>query len=176
VYTDPVTGVPSRELWYSYVTAFTYFYECDRGRLDGVKVKASQDIGLLPMCGALAYSELPRFYKLALGMTGTLDCLTGKQNALLQKYCFERRTFLPSTFHKTLLNAGRGDEQTETKVVRGSQREYFDALKDELQEALKGGRATLMVFADLERLHAFNKELLQFPPDFPKYPQNRNPI
>ena len=172
VYTDPRTRVPTPSISYGYVTAFTYLYECDRGKLDPAKLLErgqSSKIGVLPVCGALSYSEIPRLYAFALGMTGTLDCLTAKQNALLKEYFFERRTFLPSTFLKKSLNAGRGDAKKETEVVRGTRSDFFLALKDEMEEALKESRAVLMVFADLDRLQHFNYELEKFPPDFPRF-------
>jgi len=183
VYTHPTTRVPTASLFYGYVTSFTYFYECDRRKLDPAKLLesgtwASSSVGVMMACGALAYSEIPRYYAFALGMTGTLDCLTEKQDALLKEYFFERRTFLPSTFRKKSLNAGRGGDAKETKVVRrktvrgkleGEMEDYFDVLKDEMLEELKKGRAVLIVFADLKRLQHFNLELHRSPPDFPSY-------
>jgi len=174
VYTDPRTHVPTEKLSYGYVTAFTYFYECDRGKFPPATFReagqSSSKIGVLPVCGALSYSEIPRLYAFALGMTGTLDCLTEKQDALLKEYFFERRTFLPSTFFgKKSLNADRG-EKKETKVVRGTRDDYFLALKDEMAEAVKEGRAVLMVFADLKGLQDYNYELHRYGGvDFPRY-------
>lgn len=119
-YIDPASGVPDPDLSYEYVTAFTYLHYQSIYSLNMAHVK------LQPVCGTFPYSQIPTLYDYCLGMTGTLECLTQEHEALLQNYDFTRRTFLPSTFQKKLL------EVKKTLVVYGSYDEYFKIILEDL--------------------------------------------
>jgi hypothetical protein len=103
---------------------------------------------------------IPTYYDFCLGMTGTLDFLTGSQYSLLEEYHFKRRTFLPSTFNKKALNETQvknDPESVKTKVVIGTWEDYFQALVAEIEREFIKGRAILIVWQDEEKLNKFDE-------------------
>jgi len=78
--------------------------------------------------------------------------LSADQKELLRKYGFEQRTYLPSTFAKQELNSKQHDEHTKTEVIHGSYEEYFEKIVKDIERELHAGRATLIVFADKNKL------------------------
>jgi hypothetical protein len=195
-YVDPSTRIPSYTASYGYVTSFMYFHLRDKRHLldDGEnfdinRAKCAGWIGIGLQCGVLAYSELPKLYEVVLGMTGTLDSLAPSQQDLLNKIetnaakaddssnrGFARRTFLPSTFQKKLLNKDRmenlhdpEDDMVGTVVVPGTYQEYFDVVKKEITRELENGRAILVVFADDKTLEKFQSKLIEQPPKLNRF-------
>ena len=74
------------------------------------------------------------------------------QKRLLSEYGFEQETYLPSTFAKKKLNSMQKEENTKTLVVHGSEDEYFEEVLKDIERELHGGRATLIVFADTQKM------------------------
>ena len=78
--------------------------------------------------------------------------LSEDQKDLLRKYGFEQHTYLPSTFAKQKLNSKQLEEHTKTAVIHGSYDEYFEKIVEDIERELRAGRATLIVFADKQKM------------------------
>ncbi len=159
------TGVPSFIISYGYETVFSYFLLVDQ-KIFRDNVKKGMRIAC--PCGKLLYSEIPRNFRLCLGMTGTLECLSKGQNILIESYNFKRKTFLPSTYEKKPL------DRRDTVVVEGvgekAWDEYFRIILDEVVTELKKGRAILIIFSDYSKLDRFAKAIkITYPKNVAEY-------
>mmetsp|Transcript_7798 Transcript_7798/g.12403 ORF Transcript_7798/g.12403 Transcript_7798/m.12403 type:complete len:607 (+) Transcript_7798:2-1822(+) len=164
-YVDELSGVPDWTANYGYVTVCTYLYLIDQGTLKLEDVH--EKIKLHFTCGGLLYSSIPDAYDLALGMTGTLDCLSDEQNDLLKMYGFNTKTILPTTFKRkpeSALNFRQFQRDPGYQVFllkSGSWDEYFTMVITEIRQEMNDGRAILVFFESqwhLERFHEHMKK------------------
>lgn len=136
-----------------YSTQFAYFYYRETGEITSDEA-LENPIGIMVHCGHFAYSKLPLFYDLRLGMTGTLKELSPDESKILTEFEFKKRSYIPTTFSKK-----QKTEIDETLVVDGGEEEYFQALKGALEKCVKDRRSALVIFEGREDLEKFRKQL-----------------
>ena len=134
----------------------TYFNPATRhNRCNGLNLKS----------GALLYSELPKYYSLKLGITGTLsDDRLSKFERDLAAVRFPSSSFIPSIFEKTPIVVSG-------VKVHDAIQDYHAEIRNDVQAQFKKGRATLVVFEDDEKLQLFEEYLASHPvADIPPTP------
>jgi hypothetical protein len=157
-YEDPITGCISYKTLHSYSTLFAYFHyqqNIFKGTSEYIQpdVKFHHELGVTVHCGGLLFSELPNYYDLKLGITGTLKCLSPYERGILARYNFESETYLPSLFHK------QGLIEEKIELYQGKRdEEYFRALRQTIVNHMKN-RAVLVVFENYKFLVEFAEYL-----------------
>jgi len=118
-------------------------------------------------CGHVLYSELPNFFRLIHGVSGTLSGFSEGEKQILMNYGFTRSSFIPSTFEKKTLE---DDSDLRTSVWIGDKNmEYFDKIKSSIVKMVKKHRATLVFFDTIEELEWFRIELEKKPIKLPNF-------
>jgi uncharacterized protein (DUF1330 family) len=141
---------------YGYKTMFAYFKEVQDGNLPK---SALENIAYLQInCGVFAYSEIPKLYSNVLGVSGTLDTLTRKENEILSNiYKIATFTYIPSVYGQNQ-RVFRGDHN-EDVIIESERGNYINAICNEITARLQGSnggkRAVLVFFQSKEHLDEF---------------------
>ena len=147
---------------YGFATVFAYLYYRERGAITSDKA-VSDSLYLTVFCARLLYSEIPKFFDLKLGLTGTLDCLSQYENKILEECGFSNRSFIPSTFGKNNPNLNNTLQEELTTVIAGIRNaEYFQAIKKDIEDKIAAGRSCLVIFDDTIHLKEFHTYLKSF--------------
>jgi hypothetical protein len=85
-------------------------------------------VGISVSTGSLLYSELPNFFDLKLGLSGTIESLSQEEKDILTNYNFNQYSYVPSLYKKQELQI------QPTEVFEGDRNaEYFDRIKREVR-------------------------------------------
>jgi len=162
-YLDKKIAGVNFETNYGYKTYFAYLYWCGQNRID---IRANKRVyGLQLQAGWVLYSELPKFAKTILGVSATVRDLGSSENRIISEYSFKRRSFIPSTFQKNVLN-----ETYPLLVVESAdEMDFFGALRGDILLKLQKKQTTLVVFDALEKLRSFKAFLKNSPLKHPEY-------
>jgi uncharacterized protein YegL len=135
-----------------YMTFWAYLYEVERGEIQ--YNPSVRKMGLQLFAGSILYSDLPKRYRLLLGLSGTVTELSEKDLEILANYQVSKCSFMPSTFRKTQLEVKHPQHVVTDPSIDG----FFDAIKTAIQVELQPGheRTILVVFKDHETLTGFN--------------------
>jgi len=151
-YLDEVKGAVDYYQYKGYLTAFAYAHSVDHTRKISDLSEKSNMMGINLYCGKLPYADLPNYFDLKLGLTGSLESASQREMGILKsKYHFNRFSVIPSIFPKKPLNI------KEAEVVGGNDREaeFFKKIKEDMIDHVNAGRACLVVLDDLRRLEEF---------------------
>jgi len=162
-YVSEAQGVVDYRTTFGALTTFAFFHEFDKGNI--TKRLLEQNSTLNISCGCVLYSELPKFYDLILGMTGTLDGLSKEESTILVDYGFDRLTYIPSTFQRKSLNI----EDMVLIPKCDTRCSHFDSIKQDIKEKLEHGRGCLVVFETYSLLKDFGDDLKQTPIEHQHY-------
>jgi energy-coupling factor transporter ATP-binding protein EcfA2 len=163
LYEDSKSGSMT-EYQIGFETAFAYLYYEQRGKISTKHVDASSRVGMSVSTGGLLYSELPNFFDLKLGLSGTVESLSQQEKDILSVYRFDQYSFVPSLYKKQPLDVRPAE------VFEGDRSaEYFDRIKREIYDAVRNQRACLVVFESLDVINKFAEQLQRKPIDHPKY-------
>jgi energy-coupling factor transporter ATP-binding protein EcfA2 len=163
LYEDSKSGSMT-EYQIGFQTAFAYLYYEQRGKISTEHINASSSVGMSISTGGLLYSELPNFFDLKLGLSGTVESLSQQEKDILTGYRFDQYSYVPSLYKKQPLDIRPAE------VFEGNRSaEYFDRIKREVYDAVRNQRACLVVFDSLDVINEFAKQLQRKPIDHPKY-------
>jgi len=150
-YFNQVKSIIDYNSRYGYLTAFAYALSVQNGRIWNVSQKPNM-MGINLKCGNLDYATLPNHFVLKLGLTGSLKSASEREkDILLEKYKFERFSYIPSMFLKQKL------KEIPAELVSGDDREaeFFNKIKDSMVDEVNKGRAVLVVLDDIKLLEQF---------------------
>jgi hypothetical protein len=71
----------SDEITYGYRTLFAYYHECAEGTISEETRDRYASINI--RCGSFSYAEMPKYFQVILGVTGTLEHLSGPEKGIL---------------------------------------------------------------------------------------------
>ena len=141
----------STNTYYGYYTMWTYFHEAEQGNIKPEVL--AQHHGISLMCGSFSYAELPKRFKVILGVTGTLKPETRggvkgpeplgtfERKIIKDDYKIKHSTELPSVYGDSRLTF----REREHVYVDTEQPEYFRKIEEEVLQA-QDGRAVLVFF------------------------------
>lgn len=141
-----------------YLTLFSYFKEFERGNISctGLRTHAY----LLINSGTFSYAEMPRYYDIILGVTGTLRCLSQAEKLILRSdYNINKFTIIPSAFGQSSASFTADGAHSDVRIE--SDNTFSAALLREIRQRhhsiTPGGkdRAVLVFFKTEERLRSF---------------------
>ena len=139
------------------MTLWTYFHEVERKRI--AEEELENHLGLMINCGHFSYAEIPKWYEVILGVTGTLvPEVTGgphplgafEQEIIRDDYNIKGQTELPSVYGERNLTF----REEEHVKVHKTEDEYNNAISLEVAKALEG-RSVLVFFESEARLEAW---------------------
>lgn len=142
---------------FGYVTLWTYFHEVERKRI--AEEELENHLGLMINCGHFSYAEIPKWYEVILGVTGTLvpEVKGGphplgafEQEIIRDDYNIKGQTELPSVYGERNLTF----REEEHVKVHKTEDEYNNAISLEVAKALEG-RSVLVFFESEARLEAW---------------------
>lgn len=163
VYSLDNAGNQVEYLGYNYMFAYLYYKE--KGKIQISDADLSIELSMFMRAAQVLYSEVPKFFHLKLGLTGTLTSLCKGENKILDDYGFTQRTTLPSTFDKKQKLV-----EEETVVIPGTkEEEYYSRIKEEIDSMIRKNRACLVVFATKEQVEDFSDHLKNLPQKEIKY-------
>jgi energy-coupling factor transporter ATP-binding protein EcfA2 len=118
---------------FGYITAFAYmhFHSLDSTQISPEMLLSAKSI--LITVGSISYSELPKLYLCAMGVTGTLSTLAREQKALLaREYGLpaERTTLVESAYPEN--NRAPYVGRLGLDIFAGLGANYFNAIKDQI--------------------------------------------
>mmetsp|Transcript_82857 Transcript_82857/g.192526 ORF Transcript_82857/g.192526 Transcript_82857/m.192526 type:complete len:317 (-) Transcript_82857:52-1002(-) len=158
-YLDEKTGVVNYNHFIGYKTAFAYAHSVDTKSITDLSDKAGM-MGFNLGCGVLPYADLPNYFGLKLGLTGSLQSASGREVDILRtRYHFTHLSLVPSIFEKQVV------EEIPAEVISGEARdaEFFSKIREDIIEQRLKGRASLVVLENLQRLEEFHRYLKGHP-------------
>ena len=138
---------------YGYKTLFAYYYEHEKGRIS--QQSLDENISVIINCGSFSYAEIPFRYQFIMGVTGTLETLSGPEKDVIQNdYKIRKNTFTPSVFGRNNLRFIERDD-----IMIEDSNDYFNRIRREIDDRLAGRssekRAVLVFFETKEKLLEF---------------------
>lgn len=149
-YENSNTGNISYNIYDGYKTLFAYFHYHEKEQITANKRNGEIRIGT--SVGGVLYSELPKFFEVKIGITGSLDELTSFEKNILNSYGLNSHVFVPSIFPKRKIII----EETEVCLVKDK---YFPTIRNNAKEKINQDRACLIFFETNENLKSFHKFL-----------------
>ena len=117
---------------YGYKTLFAYYYEHEKGRVS--QRSLDENISMIINCGSFSYAEIPLQYKFIMGVTGTLETLSGPERSVIQNdYNIRKNTFTPSVFGRNNLRFVERDD-----IMIEDSNDYFNRIRREIYDRLAG--------------------------------------
>ena len=130
---------------FGYKTQFAYIKEHQGGQIK--KEVKEENIGISILCGRFSYAEIPKQYELILGVTGTLEKLSGtRKNIIEDIYKIKKKSFMPSIFGERNFEF----RQTADFQVIKEEANWFQKIQKSVAEKIKQERAVL-VFFDVDK-------------------------
>ena len=146
----------SDKISYSYVTTWTHLHEQESLGEEAVEAQ----LGLRRIkCGQFSYAEIPKWYSVILGVTGTLvPEAPGKQHPLgtfersifANDFKIKSQTVLPSVFGEKRLNF----KEAEHVSVHPDEAAHYTEIGLQIEKA-REGRAVLVFFESEAKLQAY---------------------
>jgi hypothetical protein len=142
---------------FGYVTLWTYFHEVECKRI--AESALENNLGLMINCGQFSYAEIPKRYKLILGVTGTLvpekqggphPLGAFEQEIITKDYGITEKTELPSVFGERNLTFRENEHVSVEKTMD----EFNNAISREVAKAVEG-RAVLVFFESEAKMEAW---------------------
>ncbi len=137
-----------------YMTLFAYFQEHDNGNIS--KASLEENIGIDVMCGNFSYAEMPKYYSLILGVTGTLANISAiEKQKIKELYSIEKFTYCPSVFGQNNCKF-----PTNINVTIEDEKDYNNIICRRISDGLQGAtgqRSVLVFFEDNDKLKEFEK-------------------
>ena len=142
---------------FGYVTLWTYFHEVECKRI--AESALDNNLGLMIDCGQFSYAEIPKRYKLILGVTGTLvpekqggphPLGAFEQEIITKEYGITEKTELPSVFGERNLTFRENEHVSVEKTMD----EFNNAISREVAKAVEG-RAVLVFFESEAKMEAW---------------------
>jgi hypothetical protein len=142
---------------FGYVTLWTYFHEVECKRI--AESALDNNLGLMINCGQFSYAEIPKRYKLILGVTGTLvpekqggphPLGAFEQEIITKEYGITEKTELPSVFGERNLTFRENEHVSVEKTMD----EFNNAISREVAKAVEG-RAVLVFFESEAKMEAW---------------------
>lgn len=147
----------SFDITYGYKTLFAYFKEYTAGTITQSSLDAQLAITI--NTGTYSYAEVPKRYKLIMGVTGTLATLSAPEKEILKSYGIKKSTFMPSVYGSNQLEFA-GDTSKDV-VIEAFNSGYYVAIGNEINKRMQGGgsikRAVLVFFKNKAILDEFCK-------------------
>ena len=123
-----------------YDTVWAYFYEHERGNISTKSL--DYNVGLTINCGTFSFAEMPLEFVFIFGVTGTLQTLNRTEKDILRNvYKIKSHTFVPSVFGKS-----NRTYNPKTDVIVTSRNEYFERIRNEIDNYCAANRAILVFF------------------------------
>jgi Mg-chelatase subunit ChlD len=98
-YLNSATSSIDRNTSYRYKTTFAYLFKCRVSKEIDEKI-GKRPYGIILTSGYQLYSELPKYCRLLLGISGTVSKLSVGDHDILKEFNFSTTTLVPSTFRK----------------------------------------------------------------------------
>ncbi|CAF4095909.1 unnamed protein product [Rotaria sp. Silwood2] len=132
---------------YRYKTLFAYYLENEKGKIS--RKSLEENVSIYIKCGSFSYAEIPLQFMYIMGVTGTLETLSGPEKDVIKNvYKIVKDTYSPSVFGKNNLKfTEKYDIMIETSD------DYFNTIKREIDVRLvgKAGKRAVLIFFDSEK-------------------------
>ena len=70
---------------YGYKTIFAHYYEAEKSEYKNITKENLENCKAIGIhCGQFSYAEIPLYFMLILGVTGTLDALSESENVIIK--------------------------------------------------------------------------------------------
>jgi hypothetical protein len=135
-----------------YMTLFAYYAKNRAGEIEEQVLNSKKAI--LLDCATFSFAETPLEYNIILGVTGTLDTLSGPQEDIIKNiYGIEHKTFSPSVHSSDpakIFNPVQG-----VTVIKTSNEYYRELVNEMDSKYLKFDRPVILFFEDNDKLEKF---------------------
>lgn len=140
----------SFDVVYGYKTMFSYFYECENGKISADSLK--ENIFISIRSGSFSYAEIPYRFDYIMGVTGTLQTLSDAEKNIIENiYRVNFKTYMPSVFGQN-----KRKFAMEEDIYIENKDDYYNTLREKIDQALDGKtRAVLVFFEDKTKLNDF---------------------
>eukprot|EP00980_Cylindrotheca_fusiformis_P018989 scaffold6361_cov124-Cylindrotheca_fusiformis.AAC.2 len=144
-----VMDTVSYEVTFGYRTVFAYLREYDRGN---VKDDTLKRVLTMPVsCGQFSYANI-RPTRI-LGVSGTLDVMSGYEKSVLTKYGVNTYLFVPSVYGKSNFNF---DEAGSGISIESKMSDFYHKICDEIKKVTKQKRAVIVFFRSMSQIRDFS--------------------
>eukprot|EP01088_Endostelium_zonatum_P000651 TRINITY_DN108_c0_g1_i1.p1 TRINITY_DN108_c0_g1~~TRINITY_DN108_c0_g1_i1.p1 ORF type:complete len:2468 (-),score=279.40 TRINITY_DN108_c0_g1_i1:30-7379(-) len=136
----------STDVLHGYKTVFAYFYYNEKGDITDDSLKSH--VGLYLGCGSFSFAEIPKSFKVIMGVSGTLEHLTNIEIETLCNYDFKRLSYAPSIY-------GLSRRTVEKPVIIDDKSDWILRIVQTVQDKINAGRAAIIFFSNNEVLSNF---------------------